>query len=194
MIEDRYPAGRYAEETQALQRELIAGGYLPPYNAKGAPSDDGWLGPATRAALQRREQDLAEMPAPPAPWWRTRRVWGLISAASGLAGLFVPALREVDTTYLIELIWDNLDHVEQLITALGALATVAGTVWGVIGAAKAKGPIDPTLLARVGDHDLRLPARRVDPDRLRQPAQKLPSDPWPRSTYWSRNDRGPFGD
>lgn len=159
MSEIGYPAGRFAVETQALQRELMAGGYLPALNSQGHPSDDGWFGPATRAALQRRESDLAEMPAPPAPWWRTRRAKGAVLAAAGVAGLFVPALREVDTAYLVDLIWENLDHVEQLVTAVGALATLAGTLWSAVGAAKAEAPIDASLVARVAGRDVRVPSR-----------------------------------
>ena len=176
-----YPSGRFAVETQELQRELIAGGYLPEFTADGDPSDDGWLGPATRAALRQREQDLAEMPAPAVPWWRTRRAKGAVLAVAGMAGLFVPSLREVDTGYLVELLWENLDHVEQILTALGALATVAGTIWSAIGAAKAKAPVDPTLVARVAGRDVRLPSR------LRVPAD----DRWGSGSGGSRH-RGPF--
>jgi hypothetical protein len=196
-VSDVYPSGKYAYETEVLQRELIAGGYLPPYNSRNEPSDDGYFGPATRRALQARELDLAEMPAPAKPWWRARRMKGLLLAAAGLAGFFVPALRDVDTAYLVELIWSNLDHVESIITAVGALLTVAGTAWSAIGAASAKGPIDPTLVARVGTHELRIPG--PSPQRVREPGRPNPMVKVPpghqRSGggFWS-SDRGPFND
>lgn len=177
----QYPAWVFSDDTVQLQRELIAGGYLAPLNGDGKASDDGWFGPATRAALQRRELDLAELPLSPVPWWRTRRMKGLVLAAFGLAGFFVPSLREVDTGYLVDLLWENLDHVEQILTALGALATVAGTIWSAIGAAKAKAPVDPTLVARVAGRDVRLPSRL-----------RVPADDRGGSGSGGSRHRGPF--
>ncbi|NCC29238.1 MAG: hypothetical protein EOM22_14145 [Gammaproteobacteria bacterium] len=116
---------------------------------------------------------------------------GVLTAVVGLIALFVPALREVDTAYLIELIWDNLDHVEAIITAVGALATAAGTVWGMFGAVTAKAPVDPMLVARVRGRDVRLPARGVrkpaGPTRL----ESVPGDRASDGEYW-RHPRGPF--
>jgi len=192
-----FPTGRYARETLALQRELIAEGYLPAYNAQGQAADDGWFGPATKRALDQRERDLAEMPPPAKPWWRARRMKGLLLAVGGLAGFFVPALREVDTASLVDLVWSNLDHVEQLITAAGALVALAGSIWSTVGAARAKAPVDPTLVARVGAHELRLPG--TGPKRVRQPRRPHPLDAVSpdaerdRGGYWSR-ERGPFHD
>lgn len=182
-MSDVYPSGRYSEDTEQLQRELIAGGYLPAYTSEGKPSDDGWYGPKTRAAQQQREQDLAEMPAPAVAWWRTRRAKGAVTALAGMAALFVPALREVDTGYLIELIWTGLDHADQIITAAGAIATLAGTIWGAIGAAKAKAPIDTGLVARVAGRELRLPERL-----------HLPAAPGRGAGGGSARNRGPFND
>ncbi len=181
----QYPTGKYSEDTEILQRELIEQGYLPPLNSKGEPSDDGWLGPATLKALREREQDLAEMPAPAKPWWRTKRGQGFVTLVVGSAALFIPALREVDTAYLIELIWDNLDHVDAIISAGGALITAGGAIWATIGAARAKAPIDPHLL---------LPGVRL-PDRVRRsgrqaPAQSMSADS-ERRGYWG-DPRGPF--
>lgn len=155
-MSDVYPSGMYSEDTQQLQRELIAGGYLPAFNAEGEPSDDGWFGKKTRAALLSRELELVEMPAPAVPWWRTRRAKGAVAALAGMAALFIPALREVDTAFLVELIWAGLDHADQIITAAGALATLLGTLWSMFGAAKAKAPLDATLLARVAGKDIRI--------------------------------------
>lgn len=153
------------QETFELQRKLAAlGHYTGPI--------DGIFGPLTAAAYERywsaRHVEIEVpvlSPSPSKPWWRTGRMKGLVVAALGAAALFIPALREVDTAYLVDLIWENLDHVEQIITALGALAAVAGSIWSTIGAARAKAPVDPTLVARIGGHDLRLPGR--EPDRMR---------------------------
>lgn len=175
-MHDRFPTGQFAEDVRLLQRELNSQGY-------GPVQVDGWFGPATKAALEDREQDLAQMPAPAKPWWRTKRMQGAVTVLMGLAALFVPALREVDTAYLIELIWSNLDHVEAIITAVGALVTAAGTIWGVFGAATAKAPVDGTLVARVGDRELRLPGGL----RVRADPRGSPGG------YWGR-DRGPFDD
>jgi peptidoglycan hydrolase-like protein with peptidoglycan-binding domain len=124
-------------------------------------------------------------PAPARPWWRTKRGQGFVTLVVGSAALFIPALREVDTAYLIELIWDNLDHVDAIISAGGALITAGGAIWATIGAARAKAPIDPHLL---------LPGVRL-PDRVRRsgrqaPAQSMSADS-ERRGYWG-DPRGPF--
>ena len=149
MTDDRFPTGRFAEEVRVLQVELNAAGY-------GPVQVDGWFGPATKAALAERDADLAAAPLPPKPWWRADRARGLVVTAFGTAALFVPALREVDTAFLVELIWTGLDHADQIITAAGALATLAGTLWSMFGAAKAKAPLDATLVARVAGKDIRI--------------------------------------
>ncbi len=164
------------DEKRAIQLDLIRLGFLDPLLPGGDPADDGIWGPVTDAAYSaywasRPQVEISipvVAPAPVRPWWRTRRAKGGLTVIAGLAALFIPALREVDTAYLIELIWSNLDHVESIITAVGALVAVGGTIWSAIGSAKAAAPIDPTLLARVGGHDVRLPSRvynnRVPPD------------------------------
>lgn len=195
MSADTYPTGVWAEETQALQRELIAGGYLPAHNADGDPNDDGWLGPETRAALRRREQDLAALPAPPKPWWESRRGKGAAKLAAGLlaatAGLFWSGAHDIDAAKAVEVIYaagPQIDAamaiVRQLIETLGLLLAAFGIGQSAVGAWAAKGPIDATLVARVGTRELRLPAPRVrvHPDTRRDPAG-----------HWSR-DRGPFSE
>jgi len=148
-VNDRFPTGRFAQEVRDLQVELNAQGY-------GPVQVDGWFGPATKAALADRDADLAATPLPAKPWWRTDRARGLLVAALGTAALFVPALREVDTAYLVELIWLGLDQADQIVTVVGAIITLFGGAWSAIGAAKAKAPIDATLVARVKGRDIRI--------------------------------------
>lgn len=164
------------EQKRAIQQDLIRIGFMDPLLPSGDPADDGIWGPVTDEAYSaywasRPQVEISipvVSPAPAMPWWRTRRAKGALTAIAGLAALFIPALREVDTTYLIELIWSNLDHVESIITAVGGLVALGGTIWSAIGSAKAAAPIDPTLVARVGGYDVRLPSRvynqRMPPD------------------------------
>lgn len=164
-----YPAGRFAQETQDLQRELLAGGYLPPLNSEGDPSDDGWLGPVTRAALQARERDLAEMPAPAKPWWESRRGKGAAKLAAGTivgaAGLIWSSAQGIDAAQAVEILYAAGPQIDaalalarQLLETLGLLLAALGLGQTFIGAWAAKGPLDATLVARVGDRELRVPA------------------------------------
>ena len=166
---DTYPSGRFAQETQDLQRELIAGGYLPPLNSEGHPSDDGWFGPVTRAALQARDRDLAEMPAPAKPWWESRRGKGAAKLAAGTlagaAGLIWSSVQGIDAAQAVEILYAAGPQIDaalavarQLIETLGMLLAALGLGQTLVGAWAAKGPLDATLVARVGDRELRLPA------------------------------------
>ncbi len=172
------------EEKRAIQRDLIRLGFLDPLLPGGDPADDGIWGPVTDAAYSAywasRPQVESSVPivtpAPVMPWWRTRRAKGALTAIAGLGALFIPALREVDIAYLIELIWSNLEHVESIITAVGALVALGGTIWSAIGSAKAAAPIDSTLIARVAGHDVRVP--RLRRDRVPAASGSEPRDPF----------------
>jgi len=200
---NQYPTGKWAQETQALQRELIADGYLQPLNSAGHPSDDGWFGAVTRAALQQREQDLAEMPAPAKPWWKSRRGKGVAKLAAGTlvgaAGLFWSAAQGIDAAQAVEILYSAGPQIDaalalarQLLETLGLLLAALGLGQTFIGAWAAKGPLDATLVARVGERDLRLPFGG-NPHRVREPARPLRSEPAARHGRRTR-DPGPFLD
>ena len=205
-MSDAYPTGKYAYETEVLQRELIAGGYLPSHNSRNEPSDDGYFGPATRRALQARELDLAEMPAPAKPWWDSRRGKGMAKLAAGTivgaAGLFWAGAQDIDAAKAVEIIYDAGPQIDaalaigrQLLELAGMLLAALGFGQTLVGAWGAKGPIDPTLVARVGTHELRIPG--PGPQRVREPRRPAAARAVPTNNnhepggYWGR-PRGPF--
>lgn len=168
---------RSRAEVVALQTALRDLGFDP------GPID-GRYGQRTRAAYQdyldtRPIEIPVQAPPAPKPWWRTGRFKGLLLLVFGVVGVFVPALREMDVASMVELVWANLDHVERLVASVSALAVVAGQIWSAIGAGRASAPVDPGLVARLGDRELRLPWL---PERVRD--QGVSSDADPR--------RGPF--
>lgn len=141
-------------EVRYLQQQLNASGY-------GHLVEDGIYGPKTAAAYARFEarQDLpaidmggervaVEPPlaTPAKPWWQSRAILGLL--ASLLAMIAGRLGWSIDDGQITEML---LRAVE-----LGGLALAA---WGTI---RRSAPIDPTLVARVGARDVRLPVR---PDR-----------------------------
>jgi len=109
---------------------------------------DGIWGPKTAAAYAARmAQDAPQAPVamPPVskPWWQSRAVLGLL--ASVLAMIAGRMGWSIDDGQITEML---LRAVE-----LGGLALAA---WGTV---RRSAPIDPTLVARVGTRDLRLPVR-----------------------------------
>lgn len=109
---------------------------------------DGIWGPKTAAAYAARmAQDAPQAPVamPPVskPWWQSRAVLGLL--ASVLAMIAGRLGWSIDDGQITEML---LRAVE-----LGGLAIAA---WGTV---RRAGPIDPTLVARVGTRDVRLPVR-----------------------------------
>ena len=109
---------------------------------------DGIWGPKTAAAYAARmAQDAPQAPVamPPVskPWWQSRAVLGLLaSVLAMIAGRFGFEVNDGQITDLL------LKAVE-----LGGLALAA---WGTV---RRSAPIDPTLVARVGTRDVRLPVR-----------------------------------
>ena len=109
---------------------------------------DGIWGPITAAAYAARmahEAPHAPVVTPPVskPWWQSRAVLGLLaSVLAMIAGRFGWSIDDGQITDLL------LKAVE-----LGGLALAA---WGTV---RRSAPIDPTLVARVGHRDLRLPVR-----------------------------------
>ena len=135
------------EEKRRIQHDLIRTGLLKPTLPSGDPSDDGIFGPVTIAAYEQYFASRPNVeisvpiisPAPAEPWWVSGTHWsllaGLFSMALGFAGM------AVDTGELTQV-----------------LTMGAGTIWMLVGLyrnATRKNPIDRTLLARVGGHDVR---------------------------------------
>ena len=109
---------------------------------------DGIWGPVTAAAYAARmahEAPHAPVVMPPVskPWWQSRAVLGLLaSVLAMIAGRFGWSIDDGQITEML------LRAVE-----LGGLVLAA---WGTV---RRSAPIDPTLVARVGHRDLRLPVR-----------------------------------
>ncbi|NCC41400.1 MAG: hypothetical protein EOM21_18635 [Gammaproteobacteria bacterium] len=150
-----------------VQQTLIYLGFLNPTLPNGRPADDGIWGPITDAAYQRYWQttetpvwrDTANSvgisvpvvaPAPVRPWWLSRGVWGsiltLVAVGAGFVGMGFDADAATDALMPI------VEAVPLVIAAIGA----AISWWG---RKNAKAPIDPTLVARIGGQDVRLPVR-----------------------------------
>ena len=137
-----------------LQQTLNASGLA--YRVLGKPlTEDGIYGPATdrvyRAKLDEDASVPTVTPAPAKPWWTSRAVLGLL--ASVLAMIAGRMGWSIDDGQITEML---LRAVE-----LGGLALAA---WGTV---RRSAPIDPTLVARVGNRDVRLPVpaeRQGDPD------------------------------
>ena len=108
---------------------------------------DGIYGPKTDAAFRKQSQEniTPEVIYPPVakPWWTSRAVLGLL--ASVLALLAGRMGWSIDDGQITDIL---LKAVE-----LGGLALAA---WGTV---RRSAPIDPTLVARVGTRDVRLPVR-----------------------------------
>ena len=127
-------------EVRQLQINLNDLGY-------GPLTVDGIYGPKTDAAFRKQSQEniTPEVIYPPVakPWWTSRAVLGLLaSVLAMIAGRFGFEVNDGQITDLL------LKAVE-----LGGLALAA---WGTV---RRSAPIDPTLVARVGTRDLRLPVR-----------------------------------
>jgi hypothetical protein len=151
----------FSPETQELQWELIEQGYMSELNDTGLSNADGYFGPATRRALALRERDLAEMPAPAKPWWESRRGKGMVKLAVGVivgaVGLFWSGAENIDSAQVVDILYDAGPQIAAAIELVGLLLAALGIGQSAVGAVKAKGPIDPTLIARVRDKDIRIP-------------------------------------
>ena len=149
-----------------LQRDLYRLGFY-------AGPIDGIYGPNTERAYSdywatRHIEIQVPVVTPEAakPWYASTALLGALvtiaGAAAGLAGW------EFDVE-------SAKDLLPAVITLLGGIAAWVGTI-------KRKAPIDPTLVARVGTHDIRLPSR-------------VRSDPLPTgSTTGHKDPRGLFGE
>ena len=128
------------DDVRRLQINLNDLGY-------GPLTVDGIYGHKTDAAFRRQTQEniTPEVIYPPVakPWWQSRAVLGLLaSVLAMIAGRFGFEVNDGQITDLL------LKAAE-----LGGLVLAA---WGTV---RRSAPIDPTLVARVGTRDLRLPVR-----------------------------------
>ena len=146
------------EEKRKIQQDLIRLGFLDETLPNGDPADDGLWGDITDRAYQAYWQSRpvtigipVVAPAPIRPWWLSRGAWGslltLVAVAAGFVGMGFDA--EVATDALMPII----ETIPLVLAAIGAVLSW----WG---RRNAKAPIDPTLVARLGAHDLRLGVRR----------------------------------
>ena len=171
------------EGRRDLQRRLIRTGFLDPVRADGKPSDDGIIGPRTIRAYEQYWASRTDVeigvplvvPAPVKPWWATRRVIGLVVGLAGLGLQFAGYSFDADQA---------TDLVLRGVELIGEVIAYAGAAISIIGAWRAKAPVDPTLVARVGGRDVRLPGRVRRNALPADPHGAAPSRPWPR--------RGPF--
>lgn len=154
------------QETLDLQYDLVRLGYY-------SGPIDGIYGPLTKRAydayITERHIEISVpilTPEPAKPWYASSALLGALvtiaGAAAGLAG------------------WEfDAESAKEL---LPAVITLAGGILAWVGTVKRKNPIDPTLMARVGAHDLRLPSRvRREPLPTGRDAEH-------------RNPRGLFGE
>ena len=130
-----------SERIQALQERLIELGY-------GPLIVDGVYGKQTQAAYRRYLDEVdpdtpTVIPEAAKPWWSSRTLLGLV--ASAMALIVSRWGWQVDG-----------EHLTQLLTEAVQFGGLVLAFWGTV---RRAGPIDRTLVARVGDRDLRLPMR-----------------------------------
>ena len=126
---------------QSLQARLNELGY-------GPLIVDGVYGQNTQAAYRRYLDEVdpdtpTVTPEAAKPWWASRAILGLI--ASGIALIVSRWGWQVDG-----------EHLTQLFVEAVQFGGLVLAFWGTV---RRAGPIDRTLVARVGDRDLRLPVR-----------------------------------
>ena len=133
-------------EILELQKSLNESGFA--FQTIGEPLDeDGIYGPNTdhvdRAWLDRDTSVPTVSPTPAKPWWTSRAILGLSATIIAMiAGQFGFEVENEQITQVL------LQAVE-----LGGLIVAT---WGTI---RRKGQIDPTLVARVGSKEVRLPTK-----------------------------------
>ena len=128
-------------------------------NASGRGYDlkeDGIYGPRTAAAyrdyLARMESDVPLVPpAPDKPWYLSRALVGLLASFIAIGANRLGWT--LDATQLVQVLVSAVE--------VGGLALA---FWGTV---TRRAAIDPTLVARVGGRDVRLPVpaeREIDPE------------------------------
>ena len=132
-----------------LQRQLNQKGF-------GPLVEDGVMGKNTQDALAAYEVSLANTPLPPKPWWKSRRMRGLVKTVLGLLAMVVPVLSGVDMDALNNNIWNIVDNAELIVGSIGAILLLFGEVERTKGAINATGPIDKTLVTRIKGREIRI--------------------------------------
>ena len=133
-------------EIVALQQSLNQNGFA--YVILGeALKEDGIYGPATdrvhRAWLDRDTAIPTVTPQPAKPWWQSRAVLGLLaSLLAMIAGRMGWSFDE-----------------GQITDVLLKATELGGLVLAAYGTLRRAATIDPSLIARVGTHSVRLPVR-----------------------------------
>ena len=122
----------------------------------GPIEEDGLLGTETRKAIARYESSLANKPLPPKPWWKARRMRGLVKTLLGLLAMVVPFLAGADVEELNNNIWDIVDNVELIIGSIGAIMVIFGETERTKGAIEATAPIDKTLVTSIRGREIRI--------------------------------------
>lgn len=139
------------QETIALQLKLAAAGLYNPQKIDGIYGDKTKLAYAKYLDNLGVESDIPLVPPPAdAPWWRTRRAIGLIIVIIGFTAQV--GGYNIDTAATTELVVKGLE-------LGGEVMAYGGILLSLFGAWRAKSKIDATLVARVGDTDIRLPHR-----------------------------------
>lgn len=122
--------------------------------------EDGIYGPNTdkvyRAWLDQDESIPTIAPEPAKPWWTSRAILGL--GATILAMIAGSLGMEVED-----------DQITQILLQTVELGGLVFATWGTI---RRKGQIDPTLVAKIGTKEVRLPS-----NKKRMIEADFPSDP-----------------
>lgn len=130
----------------------------------GPIEEDGLLGSETRKAIVQYENALANTPLPPKPWWKSRRMRGLVKTVLGLLVMVVPFLAGVDVDELNNNIWDIADNLELIIASVGAIMVMFGETERTKGAINATGPIDKTLVTTIRGREIRIGRKPTVPE------------------------------
>lgn len=124
---------------------------------------DGQWGKKSEAAyeayLSTQNFPIVIAPIADIPWWKTRRAQGLVTLLLGFAAAFIPGFESADAAQVTDIVWSNIESVEIIIQKAGEVIAAAGLIWSIIGARGAKAPIDPNLVAKFGETEIRLPKR-----------------------------------
>ena len=144
------------EKIRELQEQLASEGLYP------VDEIDGIFGEKTKTALQQRMKMLEEQPLPPKPWWQSKRGKGMAKMIAGVIittlGTFWSHASQIDAGTTVDLVFQSGPLIDQLIQIVGAIIVSLGFGQSSIGALKAERPLDPTLVASIGNKEIRLPS------------------------------------
>ena len=134
------------EEIKQLQVSLNQSGFA--YSVSGSPLvEDGIYGPQTdyvhRAWLDQDDRVPTVTPTPARPWWQSRAILGILTSV--IAAVVSRWGWSIDHDAITDLLFQAIEF--------GGLAVAT---WGTV---NRPAPVDPTLVARFGTRDVRLPDR-----------------------------------